>query len=248
VVAAILAGVPEPHDTAAIVTVGSEITSGDVENTNASWLARELAGLGVTVELVAAVRDDVGAIARVIRTQRGSVDHLLVTGGLGGTPDDVTREGVAAAFGVACAVDEAAAAPIRERFGRLGEYALRWATLPVGCDPFENPLGGAPGFVIGNVCVLPGVPEEMRACFGQLARRFRGIPILQERLAYDLAESDIVVALTAFGDRYPTLEVGSYPRFDGGRAQVELVVKGDDASLLRTASNWLADEVARLTR
>jgi len=245
---AILARVPEPHDTAAIVTVGSEITSGDVENTNASWLARELAGLGVTVELVAAVRDDVEAIERVIRSQRGAVDHLLVTGGLGGTPDDVTREGIAAAFGVACSVDEVAAAPIRMRFGQLGEYALRWATLPVGCDPVENPLGGAPGFVIGNVCVLPGVPEEMRACFGQIAPRFQGAPILQKRLAYDLAESDIVAALTGFGDRYPTLEVGSYPRFDAGRARVELVIKGDDPGLLRTASDWLADEVARLTR
>ena len=85
---------------AAILTIGNEIVSGDTENTNASWLARQLAPLGVEVRLMAAVRDEIEEIAGFLRVEAPRVDHVFVTGGLGGTPDDLTREGVAAAFGV----------------------------------------------------------------------------------------------------------------------------------------------------
>src|SRR4051794_11696730 len=235
----------EAAPTALIVTVGDELTSGDVENTNASWLARRLEALGVRVRLVAAIRDDVEAIAAFLRLHRAEATHVLVTGGLGGTPDDVTREGVAAAFGVACALDEAAAGPLRAGIaGRLGEYALRWATLPLGSVPVENPLGGAPAFQIENVWVLPGLPAEMRACFEAIAPRFSGRPILQARLQVAGRESDIVAALLACERRYPTVGLGSYPSFDGGRARVELVLKSSDAALLDEAVAWLRGAVA----
>src|SRR5690348_13216665 len=96
--------------TALILTVGNELTSGDVENTNASWLARRLEALGIQVRLMASVTDEVGAISSFLRQHRHDTTHVFVTGGLGGTPDDVTREGVAAAFGIGCALDERAAA------------------------------------------------------------------------------------------------------------------------------------------
>src|SRR5687768_10898649 len=88
--------------TAVVLTVGNEIVSGDTENTNASWLCRRLASLGVEVKLVAAVRDDIDEIAALLRAERTRADYVFVTGGLGGTPDDVTRDAVAAAFGVPC--------------------------------------------------------------------------------------------------------------------------------------------------
>jgi molybdenum cofactor synthesis domain-containing protein len=232
-------------ETAAIVTIGDELTSGDVENTNASWLARRLEALGVGVRLVAAVPDDVEAIGDLLRRHRGDVTHVVVSGGLGGTPDDVTREGVAAAFGVECALDERAAGPIRARFAeRMTEYALRWACLPVGCAPIPNPLGGAPGFELENVVVLPGLPSEMRATFESIEARFSGTPIRQQRLAYDLAESDIAGALSAVGARFPDVAVGSYPSFDGGRKRVQLVLKGRDEAALEAATTWLAEAIA----
>src|SRR6185503_1065568 len=105
-----------------IITVGDELTSGDVENTNASWLARRLEALGVKVRLVASLTDEVEQIAWFLRQHRHDATYVFVTGGLGGTPDDVTREGVAAAFGVGCALDERAAGPLRERYAeRLNE-------------------------------------------------------------------------------------------------------------------------------
>jgi molybdenum cofactor synthesis domain-containing protein len=230
---------------AAIVTVGNELTSGDVENSNASWLARRLEARGCAVRLVASLPDEVEVIARFLTLHRGDADCTLVTGGLGGTPDDLTREAVAAAFGVACVLDERAAAPLRERFEARGltGYALRWATLPAGAEPLGNPLGGAPAFVLEDVYVLPGVPAEMRACFERIAARFGGAPILQRRLRYAAVESDLVATLQAFGERFPAVALGSYPSFEDGRREVELVLKSRDESLLAEAATWLAAAV-----
>ncbi len=160
---------------AAILTVGNEIVSGDTENTNASWLARRLASLGVEVRLIAAVRDEIEEIAAFLRAEAPGVEHVFVTGGLGGTPDDITREGVAAAFGRECEEIPEVADVLRARFEPrgLGDYAARWACLPRGAEPLMNPLGGAPGFVVENVVVLPGLPSEMEAMFETVADRLR---------------------------------------------------------------------------
>jgi nicotinamide-nucleotide amidase len=133
---------------AVILTIGSELVSGDVVDTNGAWLARQLEGLGVPVRLIAAVPDDVDVIAAFIRAEAAQADLVLVTGGLGGTPDDLTREAVAAAFGVEQREVPEVAAGLRARFTRDPEYAARWARLPAGSRPLENPLGGAPGFAL----------------------------------------------------------------------------------------------------
>ena len=151
--------------TAAILTIGNELTSGDVVDTNGSWLAHRLERLGVTVRILAAVPDEIDAVARFIRREAAEADFVLVTGGLGGTPDDLTREALAATFGVGQELVPELADALRARFTRDPEYAARWAALPVGSRGIENPLGGAPGFVIENVYVFPGLPEEMKAMF-----------------------------------------------------------------------------------
>jgi nicotinamide-nucleotide amidase len=237
--------VPADRRSAVILTVGNELTSGDVENSNASWLARSLEALGCGVRLSASVPDDVEAIARFLRLHRDDADCVIVTGGLGGTPDDVTREGIAAAFESEVVLDEEAAAPLRERFAARGltEYAERWATLPRGSEPLGNPLGGAPAFVLSEVYVLPGVPAEMRACFESISERFQGAPIRQARLRYSLVESDLVGAMVEFSERFGDVALGSYPSFDDGRREVELVLKSRDATRLREAVAWLESAV-----
>lgn len=132
--------------TASILTIGNELVSGDVPNTNAAWLARRLAPLGVAVRLAAALPDEIDTIAEFVRAETPRADFLLVTGGLGGTPDDLTREAIAAAFGVPQEEVPEVAADLRARFTRDPEYAARWAQLPRGSRPLVNPLGGAPGF------------------------------------------------------------------------------------------------------
>ena len=227
--------------TAVVLTVGNEIVSGDIENTNASWLARRLGELGLEVILVAAVRDSVEEIAGFLRAESGRVGAVIVTGGLGGTPDDLTREAVAEAFDAPCEDIPELAARLRDRFaGRgLGDYAARWARLPRGAVPLENPLGGAPGFVLGNVHALPGLPREMEAMFELVAERFRGEPIGAWRRRYRTGEGQIVAVLEEATRRHPGVTVGSYPSFFDTGPQVEVVLKSADAAALGEAAAWV---------
>jgi nicotinamide-nucleotide amidase len=227
--------------TAAVVTVGNEIVSGDVENTNASWLARRLAGLGVQVTLVAAVRDEIDEVAALLRAEAPRTDYVFVTGGLGGTPDDLTREAVAAAFGVACIEVSPLAEDLRRRFAPrgLGDYAARWACIPSGAEPLPNPLGGAPGFTLGNVFVFPGLPREMEATFDGISERFRGRPIATWRRRYRTGEGQIVGILQDATRLHPSVSVGSYPYFHTDGPEVEVVLKSWDERALAQATAWV---------
>ena len=227
--------------TASILTIGNELVSGDVPNTNAGWLARRLAPLGVEVRLTAALPDEIDTVAEFVRAEAARVDFLLVTGGLGGTPDDLTREAIAAAFGVPQEELPEIAADLRARFTRNPEYAARWAMLPRGSRPLANPHGGAPGFAIENVYVLPGLPSEMEAMFASIEEEFkRGSPIQSWRRVYRTYESVIAGSLAETVKRWPGVLVGSYPSFSTEGSTVEVVLKSSDADALAAASTWLA--------
>ena len=232
--------------TAAILTIGNELVSGDVPNTNGSWLAKRLEALGVAVRLIAALPDEIEPIASFVAVEAPAVDLLLVTGGLGGTPDDLTREAIAAAFRVDRIEQPELADRLRERFPRAPEYAARWAELPAGSRVLENPLGGAPGFVIGNVYVLPGLPSEMEAMFDSIAEELRrDRPIGAWRRTYRTTESTIAAVLEATGEYHPDVLVGSYPRFRPEGSEVEVVVKSSDPQALEAAAAWLEEALER---
>jgi molybdenum cofactor synthesis domain-containing protein len=226
--------------TAAILTIGNEIVSGDVANTNATWLAKRLEQLGVRVRSISALPDEIDEIAQFVRERAPAVDFLLVTGGLGGTPDDLTREAIAAAFGVEQWEVPEVAADLRARFTRDPEYAARWALLPVGSRPLANPRGGAPGFAIENVYVLPGLPSEMEAMFDELADELRrGEPIGSWRRTYRTRESEIAGLLAEATERWPEVLVGSYPRFDPSGPEVDVVLKSSDERALGDAASFV---------
>jgi molybdenum cofactor synthesis domain-containing protein len=230
---------------AVILTIGSELVSGDVVDTNGAWLARQLERLGVPVRLIAAVPDDLDVIAAFVRAEAARADLVLVTGGLGGTPDDLTREAIAAAFGVEQREVPEVAAGLRARFTRDPEYAARWAHLPAGSRPLENPLGGAPGFALENVYVFPGLPSEMEAMFGVVANELRReLPIGSWRRTYRTRESEIVGVLVELGRRHPAVGVGSYPTFTPDGPLVEVVVKSSEPATLAAATAWLEAELS----
>ena len=233
---------------AIILTVGDEITSGDIENSNGSWLAQQLAELGVRVRVLAAVGDDVEEIARFVEEHRDRCGVLIVTGGLGGTPDDVTRDGIARAFGVGLAVDPVALERLQAKFPeRVHDYVTRFAELPAGATPIRNPLGGAPGFSIGSVRVLPGVPAEMRGTFEELRDELAGQgaePIRTVRLSYQTTESEIVAVLEQAATTHPAVAVGSYPLFDGEQRRVDIVLKSQDSAALGAAETWFGDKLS----
>lgn len=231
--------------TAVVLTVGNEIVSGDVENTNASWIARRLADLGVEVRALSAVRDDLDEIGEILRNESPQVTWVFVTGGLGGTPDDITREAVARAFGVPSVEIPELAADLRTRFAPKGlsEYAARWARLPEGATPIDNPLGGAPGFVYENVVVMPGLPSEMEAMFDSIAPGFQGEPIVAWRRNYQTGEGQIVAVLEEATRRHPDVSVGSYPRFLDTGPEVEVVLKSTNRESLTRAQTWVETEL-----
>jgi molybdenum cofactor synthesis domain-containing protein len=234
--------------TASIVTIGNELVSGDTVNTNGSWLAARLEALGVDVLLIASLPDEEERVAALVRAQAAEADVVLVTGGLGGTPDDITREAIAAAFEVPQAEQPEVAERLRARFRGDPDYVTRWAQLPAGSRALENPLGGAPGFVIGNVYVLPGLPSEMEAMFETVAAELGGgSPIGSWRRTYRTTESRIVSILEAGGERYPAVKVGSYPSFGAEGSFVEVVLKSSDPAALAAAQAWFEQALADLT-
>ncbi len=229
---------------AALLTIGNEVVSGDTLNTNAAWLAQRLESLGVEVVLAASVPDQVDAVADFVVRERARVDHVIVTGGLGGTPDDLTREALAAAFAVGQVEVPELAEELRGRFPRHPDYAARWALLPAGSRPLRNPRGGAPGFVIENVWALPGLPAEMEAMFDAYAEELRGAqPIASWRRTLATRESDIVHLLASATVRWPTVAIGSYPRFTPEGPEVEVVLKSADPRALAEAAAWLEPEL-----
>ena len=236
------------HATAAILTIGSELVAGDVENTNASWLARRLEQLGIVVRLVVSVPDEIEPIGEQIRREATRVDVLIVTGGLGGTPDDVTREAIAAAFGVEQREHPEVAERLRTRFKSSPDYAARWALLPEGARPLEIPRGGAPGFVLENVYVLPGLPGEMKPMFESIEDELRRErPIASWRRTFSARESEIAPVLAEAARGYPDVRVGSYPSFTPDGPLVEVVAKSSQPELLHEASAWLEAELVTLT-
>jgi nicotinamide-nucleotide amidase len=229
---------------AALLTIGNEVVSGDILNTNAAWLSQRLESLGVRVVVAASVPDEIETVADFVTRERERVEYLIVTGGLGGTPDDLTREAIAFAFSVDQVEVPELADELRRRFARHPDYAARWARLPVGSRPLRNPKGGAPGFVLLNVWVLPGLPAEMEAMFDAYADEFRGErPIASWRRTLATRESDIVHLLTSATVRWPTVSIGSYPRFTAQGPEVEVVLKSGDPKALAEAVAWLEPEL-----
>lgn len=155
---------------AEIISIGTELLLGEIVDTNAAWLAQQLAAIGIDVYFRTTVGDNVGRIAEAIQIAMSRADVVITSGGLGPTVDDVTREGVAQAIGVPLVLDQRLVEQIRQRFARWGrtmsENNVRQAYLPRGATPIENPVGTAPCFIVEqdghSIFVLPGVPREMK--------------------------------------------------------------------------------------
>ncbi len=222
----------------ALVTVGDEILTGDTINTNATWLGQRLREAGVTVERMTVVPDRIADIARLVNEYRAEYDAVIVTGGLGPTPDDVTMEGVAAAFGTKLARDEDVARWLETEKGYSNDdLAPETTYIPERATMIRNPEGVAPGCVIQNTYVLPGVPTEMKAMFDVVADEFSGKPTYVETVTTPEPESHLLDRIVEAQERFG-VSVGSYPG-----ENVRLRVKGGDEEAVSSAAGWLAERV-----
>jgi|AntRauTorcE11898_2_1112593.scaffolds.fasta_scaffold10537_3 molybdenum cofactor synthesis domain-containing protein len=222
----------------ALVTVGDEILSGDTVNTNAAWLGQQLADRGVDVDRVTVVPDQISEIARLVNEQRAEFDAVIVTGGVGPTHDDVTMDGVAAAFGSELEENEAALQWLAEEGGYTrDDLAEGTAALPAGGEFIRNPDGVAPGCVIGNVYVLPGVPDEMKGMFEVIADDFAGTERFTATILADEPESALIQRLIDVQEQFG-VTVGSYPG-----ESVRLKIQSEDEQAVAEARQWLAERV-----
>ncbi|MFB6185302.1 MAG: competence/damage-inducible protein A, partial [Halobacteriaceae archaeon] len=222
----------------AVVTVGDEIVAGDIVNTNAAWLGKELTKRGVTVTRMITVPDTIQPIADEITRISQAFDAVITTGGLGPTHDDRTMAAVGEAFDREI-VDHTEA---EEWFKTHSEYEYDDLTegttkLPAGARMLPNKEGVAPGAVVENVYVLPGVPEEMKAMFFEIADEFSGDTTYVEFVETEKPESALVDYLIQLEDKFD-VTVGSYPG-----ATVRIKIQSENESEAKAAANWIQDQI-----
>ncbi|MFI4987135.1 MAG: competence/damage-inducible protein A [Alphaproteobacteria bacterium] len=231
--------------TAAVLVIGNEILSGRTKDVNLAYLAGELSKLGVRLMEARVVPDIEARIVEAVNALRAQYDYVFTTGGIGPTHDDITAECIAKAFGVPLRRHPDAVRILASRFKNpadLNEARLRMANVPEGGSLVENPVSGAPGFQMGNVFVMAGVPSIMQAMFqGVKQRLVGGAPMLSHTVATNLPEGKIAEALGALQQQHPEVEIGSYPFYRQGRFGVSLVMRATErAAIERTAKELCA--------
>jgi len=226
--------------TACVLVIGNEILSGRTQDLNVKFIAERLGVRGIALREVRMIPDVPETIIGTLNEMRARFTYVFTTGGIGPTHDDITSECVAAAFGVPWEAHPEAWGRLENRYppGEFNAARQRMATMPRGAELVDNPVSVAPGFRIGNVYVLAGVPRIMQAMFAALEGGLVGGAPIQSRTVHGrgLLEGSIAEGLGAVQARFPGVEVGSYPfyRPDGGG--VALVAKGLDGAVLDAAA------------
>ena len=220
------------NPTACLLVIGNEVLSGRTQDANIRFLATRLGELGIPLREVRVIPDVAATIIGTVNEVRARFDHVFTTGGIGPTHDDITSECVAAAFGLPWEKHPEAWNRLEPHYppGEFNPARQRMATLPRGAELIDNPVSIAPGFSIGNVHVLAGVPRVMQAMFERLAPRLTGGPPVVSRAVHAdrLAEGRIAAGLAAIQARHPDLDLGSYPYYRGTGGGVAIVAKGAD--------------------
>lgn len=224
---------------AALLVIGNEILSGRTRDANVQALGSALGAIGIRLREVRIVEDREASIVAAVDALRTHYDYVFTTGGIGPTHDDITTDAVGAAFGRDVRHDPTAVELLTRYYGpaEATETRLRMARVPVGATLLDNPVSAAPGFRLDNVFVLPGVPRIVQGMLpGVLATLPGGPPIVSRAVTAWVRESDVARELADVQARHPTLDVGSYPFARDGRFGTVLVVRGNDAAAVITAS------------
>ncbi|WP_282608025.1 molybdopterin-binding protein [Pelagibius sp. Alg239-R121] len=235
--------------TACLMIIGNEILSGRTKDANLGFLGEQLNEIGVRLMEVRVVPDIEAVIVETLNEVRQKFDYVFTTGGIGPTHDDITSACVAKAFGVAWSLHPEAHALLKAHYaeGELNEARLRMAHTPEGASLIENPISKAPGFQMDNVFVMAGIPRVMQAMFESLKPRLTGgAPVRSATLAVSLPEGKIAKGLGEAQDRFPDVEMGSYPYRNGDRFGVRLVLRSVDDTRLEGAVEDVAATVRAL--
>ena len=234
------------NPTAAILVIGDEILSGRTRDSNLHFLAGELTRIGITLREARIVADIHPEIVAAVRALAGKYTHVFTSGGIGPTHDDITADAVAEAMGAKIGPRADALALLQAHYDRSGqtfnEARQRMARIPDGATLIDNPVSTAPGFTLGNVHVMAGVPNIFQAMVASVLPKLTGgPPLLSQSLRVDRGEGEIAGPFGALAAEFPDLSMGSYPFIQNGAHGSNLVIRGTDPGRL-------AEAMVKLTR
>ncbi len=233
--------------TAALLVIGEEILSGRTADQNIAYVARFLGQAGIQLREVRVVPDVEDEIVAAVNALRPRYRYVFTTGGIGPTHDDITTDAIGRAFGVTVIDDPRALAVLRARYseGGLNEARARMARIPEGAALINNPISGAPGYMIENVIVMAGVPRVMHVMLDEVIERLdKGRRVASRAVRIDVLEGDVAPGLTALATAYPDVQMGSYPFFEQGRVGTYVVLRSTDPDRLDHALGGLWTMIA----
>lgn len=231
--------------TAAVLIIGNEILSGRTLDKNANYIAQKLTEKGVRLMEVRTIPDIAETVIATVNELRHKFDYLFTTGGIGPTHDDITAECISRAFDVPYEQHPQAYEVLLAHYGgvELTDARLKMAKMPKDATLIPNPVSGAPGFNIGNVYTMAGVPKIMQAMMDHIATDLAGGDIVHSKtITCGLRESELADELTDLQNKHPDIDIGSYPRYAEGQFSLSVVLRGTDVEALET----LAQEVQNI--
>ncbi len=237
---------PQEEVTAGLLVIGDEILSGRTKDKNIGFIADHCNQIGIRLQEIRVVADDEAAIIGAVNELRRAYTYVFTTGGIGPTHDDITADSISRALGVSIDVDPRAVELLRERYAEadLTPVRLRMARIPEGAELIENSVSKAPGFKIGNVIVMAGVPAIMEAMLLAVTPRLKTGPrLLSDSVRVNAPEGQIAAPLADCQRTFPDVAMGSYPFFENGRHGTNLVLRSTEGERLRLAK---ADLIRRL--
>lgn len=228
------------NPTAAMLVIGDEILSGRTRDANMYYLAGELTRIGIRLAEVRVVADDHASIVAAVNALRAAYNTVFTSGGIGPTHDDITADAIADAFGVAIGHRADAMALLQAHYDRAGlefnEARRRMARIPEGAALIDNPVSTAPGFTLGNVHVMAGVPNIFQAMLASVLPKLTGgPPLLSQSLRVNRGEGEIAAGFGALAAEFPDLSMGSYPFLQNGAHGTNLVIRGTDPARVDAA-------------
>jgi molybdenum cofactor synthesis domain-containing protein len=237
--------------TAGALVIGDEILSGRIREKNAGHLAAVLTAIGIDLREIRIVGDDEEAIIEAVNALRKHYTYVFTSGGIGPTHDDITADAIAKAFGLPCDHDAQALKLLGDHYAARGleftEARKRMTRMPEGAAHIDNPVSKAPGFLIGNVHVMAGVPAVFQAMLDNVVPTLRtGRVLLSRSVHCPFGEGVIGEPLAKIQDAYPDIAIGSYPKYDSGKFWTDIVLRGAEENRLGEAEAAVAAMVASL--
>jgi len=239
--------------TAAMLVIGDEILSGRTKDRNIGHVADIMTAVGIDLSEVRIVPDREDEIVAAVNALRQRYDYVFTSGGIGPTHDDITADAIARAFGVPCEYDARAYALLEANYAtrqmEFTEARKRMARMPRGAEHIDNPVSVAPGFKIGNVHVMAGVPAIFQAMLDSVVPTLKtGAKLLSVTIPCPLPEGVIGVPLGEIQKEHPDTIIGSYPKFLDGRFWTDLVVRARTPEALESGRVAIAAMIERLSQ